>query len=175
MEYSMSKPQILYSLLAILMALSSSALVAENKIYRWVDADGVVHYGERPNAQFNSEEVAVSKAPGYSQQASPAPSTPTSASGGEAGEAPGAQATEPEPSYAQQRRDARAKARKEAAEEKQEMAAKCDLHRQLVAKLEPMPRVIIQREDGTVERMDDNERLAQLKKSKDFVSENCRD
>ncbi len=167
----MNKSTCLFSLLVFTLILASSLAVAANKIYRWVDADGIVHFGEQPPGQFNAEEVKVEKSPDYVPPPTQAPTAPAGAPGAAADPKAG----EPEPSYAQQRRDARAKAREEAAREKRQKSANCDAHRQLIAKLEPMPRVIIQREDGTVERMDDNERLDQLKKSKDYVNENCRD
>lgn len=150
------------------LALSTSVIMAEEKIYRWVDADGVVHFGEMPNDQFDSKEVKVKKDPEYVLP--PPVQTPatTEATTGSASEA------DEEVSYAQQRRDQRAKQRKEAAEKKAEVAESCDLHQKLVTQLEPMTRVIVQREDGTVERMDDDERVKQLKKSKDFIAENCR-
>ena len=155
-------------ILVAALALSSSMVMAEEKIYRWVDADGVVHFGEQPNGQFNSEEVKVSKEPAHT----PAATQPASADTG-AGTMDGeAKPEDAEPSYAQQRRDQRAKQRKEAAKKKQELAASCDLHKNLVAQLEPMTRVIVEREDGSNERMDDQERLRQLKKSKVFIAEN---
>lgn len=157
------------ALILLALILASTTTLAENKIYRWVDENGVVHYGERPNDQHGSKEVKVSKDP-----ASPASpyQAPTARAAEQAAE-PAAEGAEPEVSYAQQRRDERAKKRQEAAKKQQELDMGCRLHKQQIARLEPMTRVIIQREDGTVERMDDNERLSELQKSKDYVSKNC--
>lgn len=153
-------------ILVVTLTLSTTLLMAEEKIYRWVDADGVVHFGDQPNDKFDSEQIEVKKGPEY------VPSAPQQASAGTE-TTTGADSGDEEVSYAQQRRDLRAKQRQEAAEKKQEVAARCEMHQKLVTQLEPMTRVIVQREDGSVERMDDNERLAQLKKSKDFIAENC--
>ena len=157
-------------ILVVALVLSSSIVMAEEKIYRWVDADGVVHFGDQPNDKFDSQEVTVRKGPENIPVETQAMPTETGAES----EAVNTEAKDDEPSYAQQRRDARAKQRKEAEKKKQEIAASCELHQKLVEQLEPMTRVIVQREDGTVERMDDNERIAQLKKSKEFIAENCR-
>ena len=169
MEYMMRTLKLSTGLLFLALVLASSTTLAENKVYRWVDANGVVHYGERPNDQYASEEVTVNKPPANPASPYQAPvSRPA-----EQGEESTAGAGEPEVSYAQQRRDERAKKREEAAKKKRELAIHCQFHRQQVAKLEPMTRVMIQRNDGTVERMDDNERLSELNKSKEYVSKNC--
>ena len=81
--------------------------------------------------------------------------------------------TEAQPSYAQQLRDERAENRRISADKQREIIDLCERHRQVEATLEPMPRVIVQNEDGSVERMDDNVRLEKLAVSKAFIAENC--
>lgn len=45
--------------LLILAALLIGQALAAGKIYTWTDADGVVHYGDRPPKEANAEEVSI--------------------------------------------------------------------------------------------------------------------
>jgi hypothetical protein len=144
-------------LMAILFAIlagSATVIAAEENIYRWVDENGVVHFGDRSNAKTDAEVVKINKSPAYTAPSQPAESTD-------------------EPNYAQKQREARAKNQQQNAKTRKELAAECDYHRNQVAQLEPMPRVITIQEDGSALRMDDNVRLEKLKASKDFIAKNC--
>jgi hypothetical protein len=143
--------------ISILM-FSATDAIADDEIYRWVDENGVVHFGNRPDGQAGVEKVDIPETRINSSQ--PAATT---ASGD----------TSQEPSYAQQRRDERAEIRKETAEKEQAVAAGCEQRRQLVAQLEPSTRVMVRLEDGTVTRMDDNERLDTLAEAKAYIAEKC--
>lgn len=46
-------------ILLILLFVMSSFMLADDKIYTWIDEDGVVHYGDRPPAEVEAEEVAI--------------------------------------------------------------------------------------------------------------------
>jgi len=129
------------------------------EVYRWVDENGVVHFGDRAPDKGDAEKVAIQSG---SDTPSPAASDPESPF------------TEPtEPSYAQQRRDARQALKQERAAEAEITSEICQQARDVVAQLEPSPRVNVTHEDGTVTRMDDNDRLEGLAEAKAFVSENC--
>ncbi len=52
-------------------------------------------------------------------------------------------------------------------------SAACERSRRVVAKLEPMTRVLVRQDDGTVIRMDDNDRMERLSEEKAFIAENC--
>lgn len=132
---------------------------AEEKIYRWVDENGVVHFGDRAEGNKEAEVIEVEKSPEYTAPANEDPIYATKSG---------------EPSYAQQKREARAEQSKKAAQEREEIETACESYRNLIARLEPMPRVIIEKEDGSVVRMDDNDRLEKLKVAKDFVAANCK-
>ncbi|WP_028670951.1 DUF4124 domain-containing protein [Saccharospirillum impatiens] len=45
--------------LAVLLSLSAGSTLAESKIYTWTDAEGTVHYGDRPPRDTQSEEVSI--------------------------------------------------------------------------------------------------------------------
>ncbi len=146
------------AVLIVMLVLSATNAVAKNEVYRWVDENGVVHFGDRPDGQTNAEQVDIQKGPISSTLSSPPPVSTN---------------TIQEPSYADQLRDERAEKRREAAEQQQAIAEGCAQRRQIVAQLEPHTRVIVQHEDGTVTRMDDNERLETLGEAKAYIAENC--
>lgn len=146
---------------ALILAATDSA--AEDEIYRWVDEDGVVHFGDQPGDQANSEQIELNTDPGGITLVNPAPAASNSAQPEE----------EPPLSAAQQQRADRAEQRKEAAAKKEAIAAGCEQRHKLVSQLEPSTRVIVQYEDGTVGRLDDNERLEMLNEAKAYIAENC--
>lgn len=135
---------------------------AQDEIYRWVDENGVVHFGDRPDSQGNAEIVTVQKDVNSNNQDSPA--SESSASG---------QQPNPAPSYAQQVREERAQRRAEAAAVKQETEAACEKVSQYLATIEPSNRVMIKNEDGTVSRMDGEVRAQKVAESKTFLAEYC--
>lgn len=47
----------------VLMLLGSISLSANAGVYKWVDANGQTHFGDRPPAQAASSEVKVNSAP----------------------------------------------------------------------------------------------------------------
>lgn len=140
----------------------ASKSAAQEEVYRWVDENGVVHFGDRAPEQSDAEKVSILQSHGISAQpsADPAPVNPTDAQ-------------DPQPSAAQQIRDERAEARREREANAKVTAENCTKARELVSQLEPSTRVIVKNEDGTVTRMDDNDRLENLGKAKAFVAEHC--
>ena len=149
---------ILMAIFISILVLSATDAIAKDEIYRWVDENGVVHFGDRPGGQAGVEKIDIPESQINSTQ-------PTSAAA--------ATDTSQPPSRAQQQRDERAEKRKEAAEKKQAIAAGCEQRRQLVAQLEPSTRVMARLEDGTVTRMDDNKRLETLGEAKAYIAKNC--
>ncbi len=144
------------------LVLSAMETLAEDEIYRWVDENGVVHFGNRAPQQADAELVPIQQHPGGDTSSS---SNAVSADTDQQPEEP--------VSYAQQQRDERAKKRKEAAERNKAIAESCAQARRIVAQLEPMTRVMTESEDGTVIRMDDNDRLKLLGEAKTFIAGNC--
>jgi len=134
-------------------------LAAQEEIYRWVDDDGVVHFGDRPPEQAEVETISI----------------PQNVSQPSTGSDPYSQyeADETKPKTVQQMRDERAEVRQEKEAEAKAMAKSCEKAREVVSQLEPSPRVMVTHEDGTVTRMNDNDRLETLGKAKTFITENC--
>ena len=135
---------------------------AKEEIYRWVDENGVVHFGDRAPEQNDAERISIPQSHVISAQpsADPAAVDPTDTQ-------------DPQPSVAQQLRDERAEARREREAKAEITAENCTKARQVVSQLEPSPRVNVTHEDGTVTRMDDDDRLENLGNAKAFVAENC--
>ena len=50
--------------LAALLGLAALGAQATERVYKWVDAEGVVHYGQQPPAEARAEAIKVQK--GYS-------------------------------------------------------------------------------------------------------------
>ena len=97
---------------AVLMAtllLPATDALASGNVYRWVDEDGNVHFGDRPPEQTDAEIIIVQTNPGSAGQPT-VDTTPTD--------------DPPQPSYAQKQREERALKRKE-----NEAGQHCDLHR----------------------------------------------
>jgi len=149
---------ILMAVFISMLVLSATDATAKNEIYRWVDENGVVHFGDRPGGQAKVEKIDIPE-----NRVSNTRPASVAASGD----------TSQQPSYAQQQRDERATNRKEAAEKQKALEAGCAQRRQLVAQLEPSTRVMVRYEDGTVTRMDDNDRLEKLGEAKAYIAENC--
>jgi len=148
-------------LIATLQFVAKDAMAGE-EIYRWVDEDGVVHFGDQAPAHTAVDEITIQQS---MSRATPPPSESTPAN---ADQPPG-----PQPSIAQQQRNERAKKREEMEERKKEIAEGCKQRRELVAKLEPSPRVMVTMEDGTVTRMDDSVRLEALNEAQTYIAKNC--
>lgn len=146
-------------LLWLITILSAGPAAAEN-IYRWVDDNGLVHYGGEPPK--NTEATVISADLG------------TGGLGATAAEEMSNDAGEEEISYAEKQRRERAEQRQKQAEANAERQRECESMTQRVAALEPSPRVILQDADGNPMRMDDDERLDLLEEARSFLSANCR-
>lgn len=132
-----------------------------DEIYRWVDDDGIVHFTDSAEGVPDAEIIDIRSTPPKQSQ-----SLVVAAEGKATSEAPAE-------SYAQQRRDERTEARRQAAEERQQIEANCQDARERIATLEPSPRVQIKGEDGTITRLDDDKRLELLDDAKSYIGRNC--
>lgn len=158
------------------IALMAATAVTAQQIYRWVDTDGVVHFGNLPPEGVEAQAISVrantvqsvparkAMEPGAGE----APADGDPAAAGDGGAAPAADL-----SFAAQRRKDRADRRVEQAEEARELAARCAAMREQKAWVEPSPRVLVQDDDGTTRRLDDSEREKLLKEANDFLAANC--
>ena len=140
-------------------ALMAADAMAKDTVYRWVDDQGVVHFGDKPATGAATEVVDILE---YQVTAAPEPEKTSAINALE------------EPSYAQQKRDERRKSREEAAEIQQAVDAGCEQRRQIVAQMEPSTRVMAEDKDGNIIRMDDDDRMEMLDEAKAYIAQKCK-
>ena len=145
--------------LANLVIPATDAIAGEN-VYRWVDEDGNLHFGDKPPEQADVEKINVRKDRSAGLEVAPEP-----------GEPPTAQ----QPSYAQQLREQRALERKEYAKKQVAIAKGCEQRLAVKAQLEPKPRVMVTTEQGEVYRMNDDDRIKELATINEYLDKNCKD
>ena len=155
--------------IATLLLCSVTAASAQEKVYRWVDKNGVVHFEGMASKNTHVEIIDIKH--GTTTVAEPATTAEPASTKPEATDS--AETIEPAPSYAQQRRDERAQKRKETAVLQSAVKAGCEQRHNIVAQLEPSPRVLIKNEDGSISRMDDDTRLKTLSEAKAYIAKKC--
>ncbi len=135
---------------SVLLALSTT--VNAGQIYKWVDAQGNVHFGAQPPEGQKAAEVN----PNISQPKSPEPQTaPKSVDSEDA---------------VQEKLDQQA--RKEAAKNDAERKTYCERIRKDLAQMKANPRVRIE-DGGELRRLTEEERQERISKSEASIKENC--
>lgn len=157
----MNMAKSLMTVFMVACVLTGTDAMAKDTVYRWVDDQGVVHFGDRPANSENAEKIELQTRKAEITQ-------PVSDV-----ERDAIYAQPAAPSRAQLQRDERAKSRQEAAILADAVAAGCKQRRQIVAQLEPSTRVMVKGEDGEVYRMDDDERLKTLDEVKAYIAQKC--
>lgn len=158
----MHKATIIKTIIVATLALATADALADGDIYRWVDENGTVHFDKQPPANTATEQVDIQP---HKTGIVPSASAPDQATAD--------QQAEPQVSYAQQKRDERAKRREENAEKQAITDAACAQRHKIVSELGFSPRIIVEYEDGTVERLDDNVRVETLNEAKAYIAANC--
>lgn len=131
------------------LALCGNAMAAQ--VYKWVDAQGVTHFGAQPPQGQQVETVNTVVAPGESVTA------PTPAS---------QEKSEPD----QQSIDRKVK--QQVAEQEAERKRYCETMRTNLAQLQNNPRVRVE-ENGETRRITEEERQARITETRDKIAENC--
>lgn len=131
------------------LALCGNAMAAQ--VYKWVDAQGVTHFGAQPPQGQQVETVNTVVAPGKSVTA-PAPASQ--------------EKSEPD----QQSIDRRVK--QQVAEQEAERKRYCETMRTNLAQLQNNPRVRVE-ENGETRRITEEERQARITETRDKIAENC--
>ncbi|MBK3760471.1 DUF4124 domain-containing protein [Stutzerimonas frequens] len=129
------------------LALCGNAMAAQ--VYKWVDAQGVTHFGAQPPQGQQVETVNTVVAPGKSVTA-PAPQ----------------EKSEPD----QQSIDRKVK--QQVAEQEAERKRYCETMRTNLAQLQNNPRVRVE-ENGETRRITEEERQARITETRDKIAENC--
>jgi len=135
---------------SVLLALSTGATAGQ--IYKWVDAQGNVHFGSQPPEGQQAAEVNPNiTQPKLSSEKKP-------------------QAAAPAEDSEQESIDAKVK--EDVAKQEAERKQYCENARTNLAQLENNPRVRIE-DGGEVRRIDENERQERISELKKSIAENC--
>ncbi len=160
---------------SLLLSITSGNAIA-TEVYTWTDANGVVHYGDRPpdGQKTQITNVRETHDPGTTEaDPTPGEAQPDPASDALIMNDADEQETSPPQSIADAKREEIANKRNERREEQAEMASMCAQHSARLASVEPSRRVFYTEESGEVVRMDDDKRIALVEESKDFLAKNC--
>ena len=160
---------------SLLLSIASGNAIAI-EVYTWTDANGVVHYGDKPPDGQKTQIISVREThgPGTSGAVpSPGQAQPDPDSDAQIMNDAHEQETSPPQSIADAKREEIAKNRKERREKQAEMDRMCAQHRVRLASVEPNRRVFYTDESGENVRMDDDKRIALVEESKDFLAKNC--
>ncbi|HEY1029079.1 MAG TPA: DUF4124 domain-containing protein [Pseudomonas sp.] len=136
----------------LMLALSTTAMASQ--IYKWVDEQGITHFGAQPPQGQQATTINTSAPP------------------------PRATASEPPPTVEEQLDPEQAaidkKVKEEVAKQEAERKQYCETARTNLAQLENNPRLRIEEEGGEVRRVDENERQKRITDLKKSIAENCK-
>lgn len=154
MKYSgfLSRPGLM-----LLMLCFAMASVHAETIYKWTDAQGTVHFGERPPEGVQAELVSITT------RSDPSTNDPYAA----------ARKNLQTPAEARAQQAEQAKQWELERQEAERMAAACAAQRARLQELIPRSRVLLQNPDGTSRMLTDGERQDMIDESQNFVDENC--
>ncbi|WP_313240838.1 DUF4124 domain-containing protein [Stutzerimonas kunmingensis] len=133
----------------LLLALCGNVMAAQ--VYKWVDAQGVTHFGAQPPQGQQVETVNTVTAPAKSTTM-PAP------------------VVEDETEVDQQ--SINRKVKRQVAEQEAERKRYCETMRTNLAQLQNNPRVRVE-EKGETRRITEEERQARIAETRDKIAENC--
>jgi len=147
--------------------ISISWAMADQEIFRWVDEDGIVHFGDR--LPEGVEADAISVRPNIVQSV-PAKQPLAVQTGDEiaAGDLP-----VPILSRAEQSRQDRAKIRRKNAEKARILEANCATMRRQKEFIEPSSRVLVDDGNGGTRRLEDSEPEEALSEANTYLAANC--
>jgi hypothetical protein len=157
--------------LATALAVAPHATVASDKVYSWVDENGVRHFGDLPPDRDDAQVMEVEGVPRISGGSS-AESIETSAPEASSRDA-GAGAADEALTAAQLKRQELAENRAQRRAEQAETQRVCDQSRAQLQQIEPHRRVYFTNDSGETERMDDVERVNAVARLKEFIEANC--
>ena len=134
---------------SLLLALSSSVMAGQ--VYKWVDAQGVTHFGAQPPQGQTAETLNTAVA-------QPKPAV--------------AETNVPEKSGESEQRDIDRKVKQQVAEQEAERQRYCTTLRTNLAQLQNNPRVRIE-EEGGPRRLNEEERQERIGETKQKITETC--
>ncbi|KJH79977.1 DUF4124 domain-containing protein [Pseudomonas sp. KSR10] len=136
----------------LLLALSSSVMAGQ--VYKWVDAQGVTHFGAQPPQGQSAETLNTATPP-------PRPAA-----------AEAAAPVESEPAGESEQRKIDRQVKQQVAEQEAERQRYCTTLRTNLAQLQNNPRVRVE-EKGEVRRLNEEERQARISETRQKITETC--
>ena len=136
---------------SVLLALSTTANAGQ--IYKWVDAQGNVHFGSQPPEGQAAAEVNPNISQPKLTEEAPVQSTDDSAES--------------------EQKAIDEKVKKEVAVQEAERKKYCETVRTNLSQLENNPRVRVE-DDGELRRLTEEERQAKIAENKKLIAENCK-
>lgn len=136
---------------SLLLALSASAMASQ--VYKWVDAQGVTHFGAQPPQGQQATTINTAAPPPKTAEPAAAPIFESIA--------------DPEQAAIDE------KVKQEIATQEAERRKYCQTVRTNLAQLENNPRVRVE-VDGEVRRLNEEERQQRISEAKQAIGENCK-
>ncbi|MDH1008232.1 DUF4124 domain-containing protein [Pseudomonas nicosulfuronedens] len=141
---------------SLLLALAPTVMAAQ--VYKWVDAQGITHFGAQPPEGAEAAKVNTNTAPPKPGSNFPPPAAIKS--------------TLP-PSEDEKQKAADEKVRQEVAQQDAERLKQCDKLRTDVAQLKNNPRIRVDDGNGDLRRISEEERQERIATSEKSIRENC--
>ncbi len=135
----------------LMLALSTTAMASQ--IYKWVDEQGVTHFGAQPPQGQQATTINTSAPPPRPASSEPAPTVE--------------EQLDPEQAAIDK------KVKEDVAKQEAERKQYCENARTNLAQLENNPRLRIE-DAGEVRRIDENERQERITELKKSIAENCK-
>ena len=141
---------------SLLLALAPTVMAAQ--VYKWVDAQGITHFGAQPPEGANAATVNTNTAQPKAGSNFPPP--------------PAARPTLP-PSADEQQKAADEKVRQEVAQQEAERLKQCEKLRNDMAQLKNNPRIRVDDGNGDLRRITEEERQGRIAAGEKSLRENC--
>ncbi|QEY73597.1 DUF4124 domain-containing protein [Pseudomonas denitrificans (nom. rej.)] len=141
---------------SLLLVLAPTVMAAQ--VYKWVDAQGITHFGAQPPEGTDAATVNTNTAPPKASSNFPPPAA--------------AKPVLP-PSADEKQKAADEKVRQEVAQQEAERVQQCERLRADVAQLKNNPRVRVDDGNGDLRRITEEERQGRIAASEKSIRENC--
>ncbi len=138
--------------LGLTLAMAGPA-AAQNKVYKWTDENGVVHFSKTPPPEGQAEQVRLRRAPPAAAEAA----AQAEASAGSEDQELFAESDQPDNSGIERENRERA----------------CQKGRNMIEQIEPRPRVFRVDAEGNRTYLSDEERLDLLEEARQLIADNC--
>ncbi len=159
-------PLIHQALLLSALAISSTGSLAG--IYKWVDAEGKVHYGQQRPANETAEKMTVQQ---YAPQDSSTYKRPgTQSSDDQTGE----KLADDAKNQTQDKPPIKPEKKKESKADKKRRLAACAQARSNLSKMESIGRIRSKDKDGNVTYVSQKQKEARMKQARSLISKHCK-